>query len=70
MGTEELGPPGYGVSSTAQTPVKESTDGLASPRELSGVSALTTPRELGGIATGEHARDLGVRSAVGRPELA
>ena len=69
-GSEDLGPTGYGVSSTAKTPMKESTDGLASPRELNGVSALTTPRELSGMSTVEHARDLGVRSAMERPELA
>ena len=70
MGSPQLGLIGYGDDSTMQTPMKESTDGLASLYELGGVPALTAPRELSGISTVEHARDSGGRSAVGRPELA
>ena len=61
---------GYGANSTTQTPMKESTYGLTSLYELGGVPALTAPRELSGISTVEYARDSGVRSAVGRQELA
>ena len=70
MGSPQLGPIGYGDNSTMQTPMKESTDGLASLHELGAVPALTSPRELSGISTVEYARDSGVRSAVGRQELA
>ena len=70
MGCPQLGSIGCEDDSTAQTPMKESTDVLVSLHELGGVPALTAPRELSGIPSVEHARDSGGRSAVGRPELA
>ena len=51
-------------------PKEEGRDVLASLHELGGVSALDTPRELSGVSAGKYARDSGVRSAVGRTELA
>ncbi len=68
--SQQPGLVGYRANSTTQTPMKEGTDNLASPHELDEVPALTTPRELSGISAVEKARDSGVRSAVGRPELA
>ncbi|KAK0513350.1 hypothetical protein JMJ35_004336 [Cladonia borealis] len=69
-GSQQLGPVGCVANSTLQTPMKESTDGLASLHELGGASAPSTPRELSGVSAVEYARDSGVRSAVGRSELA
>ena len=69
-GSQEHGSTGYGANGTAQRQAKESTDGLASLYELGGVSALDTPRELSGVSTGEFARGSGIRSAMGRTELA
>ena len=69
-GSQQLGPVGYVANSTLQTPMKESTDGLASLHELSGASVSSTPRELSGVSAVQYAKDPGNRYAVGRPELA
>ena len=69
-GDQQLASGGNGVTGTAQMSKEESTDDLASLHELGGVSALDTPRELSGVSTGEFARGSGIRSAMGRTELA
>ena len=69
-GSQQLGPVGGVANSTLQTPMKESTDGLAFLHELGGASAPSTPRELSGVSAVEYAKDPGNRYAVGRPELA
>ena len=71
-GSQQLGSGGYGAgaNSIAQMLKEEGRNGLASLHELGGVSALDTPRELSGVSTGQFARGSGVRSLVGRTELA
>ena len=70
MGSQQLGPIGYGANSTLETPMNEGTDGLAFLHELGGVSAPSTPWELSGVSIVQYAKDTGDRYAVGRSELA
>ena len=69
-GSQQLGAIGYGANGPTGTQMKESTNGLGSPHELGEESSLNARRELSGTSAVEYARDSGVRSAVGRPELA
>lgn len=71
-GSQELGSTGYGAGDDGmvQMSKEEGRDGLSSLHELGGVAVVDTPRELSGVFAGEYARSSGVRSMVGRTELA